>query len=90
MLRTSIVRASALAPSALARRTIPAVHARNNASYAVSNVELVDIEKRWELLPPAEQAELWMSLRDRMKGPWGELTMQEKKACAFTFYKPPL
>lgn len=31
-------------------------------------------------MPPNEQADLWMSLRDRMKGSWGELTLQEKKA----------
>jgi len=34
-------------------------------------------------MPPNEQADLWMSLRDRMKGSWGELTLQEKKACMF-------
>ena len=58
-----------------------AVRARHNSSYAVSNVTLADIEKRWELMPPNEQAELWMQLRDRMKGSWSELTAQEKKAC---------
>lgn len=31
-------------------------------------------------MPPQEQAELWMSLRDRMKTNWAELTLQEKKA----------
>jgi cytochrome c oxidase subunit 4 len=34
-------------------------------------------------LPPQEQADLWMSLRDRMKTDWKELTMQEKKAGAY-------
>lgn len=41
---------------------------------------LANIEKRWEGMPPTEQAELWMALRDRMKGNWAELTLQEKKA----------
>ena len=31
-------------------------------------------------MPPQEQAELWMALRDRMKANWSELTLQEKKA----------
>lgn len=31
-------------------------------------------------MPPQEQADLWMALRDRMKNDWNELTMQEKKA----------
>lgn len=31
-------------------------------------------------MPPQEQAELWMALRDRMKVDWKDLTTQEKKA----------
>ncbi len=54
-------------------------------SHAVSAPMLADIEKRWEVMPPQEQAELWMALRDRMKGYWGELTLQEKKACECFF-----
>lgn len=34
-------------------------------------------------MPPQEQAELWMALRDRMKNDWHELTLQERKACEF-------
>jgi cytochrome c oxidase subunit 4 len=36
-------------------------------------------------MPPQEQAELWMALRDRMKNDWHDLTLQERKAgkCAF-------
>ena len=48
---------------------------------AVSKPTLTNIEKRWEGMPPEEQAELWMALRDRMKGPWSEMTEQEKKSC---------
>jgi len=47
----------------------------------VSNPTLANIEKRWEAMPPQEQAELWMALRDRMTVDWNELTTQEKKAC---------
>ena len=34
-------------------------------------------------MPPQEQAELWMALRDRMKIDWNEMTLQEKKAGMF-------
>lgn len=83
MLRTSVLRASRLAVSASPSSTLRAVTAvqSRSASHAVSNVTLADIEKRWEGMPPSEQADLWMSLRDRMKGSWSELTVQEKKAC---------
>lgn len=53
---------------------------RAASSHAISNPTLTNIEKRWEGLPLQEQAELWMSLRDRMKENWKELTIQEKKA----------
>ena len=36
-------------------------------------------------MPPQEQADLWMALRDRMKVDWNEMTMQEKKAGMFVF-----
>ena len=53
---------------------------RNAITHAISNPTLAGIEKRWEIMPPQEQAELWMALRDRMKADWHELTLQEKKA----------
>ncbi|KAH6708025.1 cytochrome c oxidase polypeptide V [Verticillium dahliae] len=53
---------------------------RAATTHAISNPTLANIEKRWETMPLQEQAELWMALRDRMKGPWQELTLQEKKA----------
>lgn len=52
-------------------------------AHAISNPTLAGIEKRWEAMPPQEQAELWMALRDRMKADWHELTLQEKKAGTF-------
>lgn len=35
-------------------------------------------------MPPQEQADLWMALRDRMKVDWNEMTLQEKKAGMLT------
>lgn len=58
---------------------------RNYAlAHAISNPTLAGIEKRWEKMPPQEQAELWMSLRDRMKSDWHEMTLQERKTCEYS------
>ena len=54
--------------------------ARSAGTHAISNPTLAGIEKRWEVMPPQEQADLWMALRDRMKVDWHELTPQEKRA----------
>lgn len=75
MLRTQV--AAKIARQALARTH---TQVRGNATRALSNPMLNNIEKRWESMPLQEQAELWMALRDRMKGSWKELTVQEKKA----------
>lgn len=64
-------------------RAAPAVCLQTRQAHAISNPTLANIEKRWEDMPPQEQADLWMSLRDRMKVDWKELTLQEKKAGAY-------
>ncbi|ODH46441.1 hypothetical protein GX48_07460 [Paracoccidioides brasiliensis] len=58
------------------------------AEHAIANPTLAGIEKRWESMPPQEQAELWMQLRDRMKVDWHEMTMQEKKAAYYIAFGP--
>ncbi|KAL7267308.1 Cytochrome c oxidase subunit 5B, mitochondrial [Rhizina undulata] len=92
MMRSSILRASRLAaPSsstAVFRTSTSAIQRRSNSTHAVSNVTLADIEKRWESMPPSEQADLWMSLRDRMKGSWADLTVAEKKASYWIAFGP--
>lgn len=55
------------------------------SEHAIANPTLAGIEKRWEAMPPQEQAELWMQLRDRMKVDWHDMTLQEKKAGMFDF-----
>jgi cytochrome c oxidase subunit 4 len=83
MMRTSasLLRAGVRASSL---RTSTTVVPRAAAStHAISNPTLANIEKRWEGMPPTEQAELWMALRDRMKENWAELTLQEKRAGAY-------
>ena len=73
VLRNALVRASRQSASS-------ARGYRAGTTHANSNPTLANIEKRWEGMPMQEQAELWMALRDRMKGSWTELTIQEKKA----------
>ena len=75
MLRSSVV----LRGNALTQSTRLAA-SRAMSSHALSNPTLANIEKRWEGMPLQEQADLWMALRDRMKGSWTDLTLQEKKA----------
>lgn len=64
-------------------RSVPVAASRASSTHAISNPTLKNIEKRWEGMPLQEQADLWMALRDRMKGNWNELTLQEKKAGMF-------
>jgi Cytochrome c oxidase subunit IV len=70
-----------LAPSFSATHQAPLTsQSQSRQAHAISNPTLAGIEKRWEGMPPQEQAELWMQLRDRMKVDWNEMTLQEKKA----------
>ncbi|KAI4257673.1 MAG: hypothetical protein LQ352_001572 [Teloschistes flavicans] len=61
---------------------------RHAGIHAISNPTLADIEKRWEAMPPQEQANLWMALRDRMKTDWHDMTWQEKKASYWIAFGP--
>ncbi|KAF2085809.1 COX4-domain-containing protein [Saccharata proteae CBS 121410] len=83
MLRTSVARASAAS-----RQAVRAPLQQTRQAHAISNPTLANIEKRWEAMPPQEQADLWMALRDRMKTDWKELTMQEKKAAYWIAFGP--
>ncbi|KFY22673.1 hypothetical protein V493_06426 [Pseudogymnoascus sp. VKM F-4281 (FW-2241)] len=76
MLRTPITRAVGTA----ARSAVIARPVQSRAVHAISNPTLANIERRWEAMPPQEQADVWMALRDRMKTNWADLTLQEKKA----------
>ena len=95
MLRSSLLRAptttaaSCFAPVRASHRALraPVVYGnircqqeQTRNAHAISNPTLANIESRWDTMPPQEQADLWMALRDRMKNDWNELTMQEKKA----------
>ncbi|KAI9742405.1 MAG: Cytochrome c oxidase subunit 5A [Claussenomyces sp. TS43310] len=77
MFRSSLTRSAPVVRSLVAK---PVISSQQRFAHAISNPTLANIEKRWEALPPSEQADLWMALRDRMKVNWAELTPQEKKA----------
>lgn len=86
MLRSMVLRGNALT------QTTRLAASRAMSSQALSNPTLSNIEKRWEGMPLQEQADLWMALRDRMKGSWNDLTLQEKKAgrwCTLSFRENP-
>ncbi|KAL2010795.1 hypothetical protein VTN00DRAFT_3513 [Thermoascus crustaceus] len=71
-----------------AQRFVAAQQTRAASEHAIANPTLAGIEKRWEGMPPQEQAELWMQLRDRMKVDWHEMTLQEKKAAYWIAFGP--
>ncbi|KAL7931103.1 cytochrome c oxidase subunit IV family [Trichoderma chlorosporum] len=82
MLRSMVLRGNALT------QTTRLAASRAMSSQALSNPTLANIEKRWEGMPLQEQADLWMALRDRMKGSWNDLTLQEKKAAYWIAFGP--
>ncbi|GAO14892.1 uncharacterized protein UV8b_05058 [Ustilaginoidea virens] len=69
-------------------RSVTVATSRASSTQALSNPTLKNIEKRWEGMPLQEQADLWMALRDRMKGNWNELTLQEQKAAYWIAFGP--
>ncbi|PNS15332.1 hypothetical protein CAC42_2667 [Sphaceloma murrayae] len=94
MLRSPLVRAAGLSSSRTVLASTTRVSAgitscqQSRQAHAISNPTLANIEKRWEAMPPQEQADLWMQLRDRMKVDWHELTAQEKKAAYWIAFGP--
>ncbi|KAI5309205.1 Cytochrome c oxidase subunit 5A, partial [Ascosphaera atra] len=59
-----------------------------HADVAIAAPSLANIEKRWESMPPQEQADLYMALRDRMKNDWHNLTLKEKQAAYWISFGP--
>ena len=79
-LGSASTRPAAFAPLSHRCAAIQTIQQQTRQQHAISNPTLANIEKRWDAMPPQEQADLWMALRDRMKVDWNEMTMQEKKA----------
>jgi cytochrome c oxidase subunit 4 len=70
------------------KKSIAPQQIRASSEHAIANPTLAGIEKRWEVMPPQEQADLWMQLRDRMKVDWHQMTVQEKKAAYYIAFGP--
>merc|ERR1712093_633686 len=83
MLRQSAALRAIVRPAVVGKKALNSGLGQKRAAHAISNPTLANIEKRCEGLPPQEQADLWMALRDRMKVNWAELTLQEKKAAYY-------
>lgn len=82
---TSLIAATGARRAAISRSAAPAACVQQcRKASVISSPTLANIEKRWEEMPPQEQADLWMALRDRMKVDWKEMTLQEKKAGMYT------
>lgn len=77
---TAAIRSSPMACLHAQKTALTTQQTRAASDHAISNPTLAGIEKRWESMPPQEQADLWMQLRDRMKVDWHQMTLQEKKA----------
>ncbi|KAL4928746.1 cytochrome c oxidase subunit IV family protein [Aspergillus undulatus] len=75
-------------PQAEKKAVAPQQTRAASSEHAIANPTLAGIEKRWETLPPQEQADLWMQLRDRMKVDWHQMTIQEKKAAYWIAFGP--
>ncbi|TKA77380.1 hypothetical protein B0A55_03221 [Friedmanniomyces simplex] len=98
MLRSALLRSQLSTPSSALRLSprvlrvatvaAPPQQPIRRYAHAISNPTLANIEKRWEAMPPQEQADLWMALRDRMKEDWTAMTMQEKKAAYWIAFGP--
>ncbi|CAI7668978.1 Cytochrome c oxidase polypeptide 5 [Penicillium cosmopolitanum] len=91
MFLRSLARAAPRSPAAIRAGPIASVNsiqARFASEHAIANPTIAGIEKRWEGMPPQEQADLWMSLRDRMKVDWHQMTIQEKKAAYWIAFGP--
>ncbi|KAK5172774.1 Cytochrome c oxidase subunit 5B, mitochondrial [Saxophila tyrrhenica] len=80
--------AAALTPLSQRCQSVQQSGQQTRQAHAISNPTLANIEKRWEAMPPQEQADLWMALRDRMKVDWNELTLQEKRAAYWIAFGP--
>ncbi|KAJ5496473.1 ATP synthase subunit beta mitochondrial [Penicillium fimorum] len=83
MFLRTVSRAVPRSTAAIRAPAVNALQTRAASDHAIPNPTLANIEKRWEVMPPQEQAELWMQLRDRMKVDWHQMTLQEKKAAYY-------
>ncbi|KAG4304692.1 hypothetical protein PORY_001745 [Pneumocystis oryctolagi] len=56
--------------------------------HKISKPTLLDLEKRWDYMSPDEKMDIQRQLNERQRGPWSDLTMEEKKAAYFIAFGP--
>lgn len=52
----------------------------------ISSPTIINLESRWEKMTVSEQEDIISQLVERQKGPWSELTTQEKRAAWYISY----
>ena len=55
-------------------------------AHAISNPTIINLESRWEKMTVEEQEDIISQLAERQKGPWNELTPNEKRAAWYISY----
>lgn len=68
-----------------ARQTLVKATQVRHAS-AISTPTIINLESRWEAMTVEEQEDIISQLVERQKGPWTELTTQEKRAAWYISY----
>lgn len=74
----------AIRPMPAARQATRAI--RNASTKAISTPTIIDLESRWEKMAVDEQEDIISQLAERQKGPWNELTPNEKRAAWYISY----
>lgn len=72
-------------PMPVARAALRAT-TRAASTKAISTPTIIDLESRWETMPADEQEDIISQLAERQKGPWTELTPNEKRAAWYISY----
>ncbi|KAF5096284.1 hypothetical protein D0Z03_001652 [Geotrichum reessii] len=55
-------------------------------AHAISTPTIINLESRWEKMTSEEQEDIISQLAERQKGPWNELTLNEKRAAWYISY----
>lgn len=55
-------------------------------AHAISTPTIINLESRWEKMTVEEQEDIISQLVERQKGPWQELTINEKRAAYYISY----
>ncbi|CDO57337.1 similar to Saccharomyces cerevisiae YNL052W COX5A Subunit Va of cytochrome c oxidase, which is the terminal member of the mitochondrial inner membrane electron transport chain [Geotrichum candidum] len=68
------------------RQIITRAAANVRMAHAISNPTIINLESRWEKMTSEEQEDIISQLAERQKGPWNELTPNEKRAAWYISY----